>query len=141
MDIIFYHPMVCQSYCLDCTTLPRALWRHLYIFVSHTQCLFFQTLYLVDAHPVNADAGGKFTELILSTERTNVDGLLHWIVRRLVLSNSKTYYQSISIIDLVEKNFWGWVKTTGVFLSRMYLDQTIFTNFSSFCDICKKNFR
>ena len=49
-----------------------------------------ETLYLVDAHPVNADAGGKFTGLILSTERTNVDGLLHWIVRRLVLSKSKT---------------------------------------------------
>ena len=79
----------------------------IYICESYTMSIFSinETLYLVDAHPVNADAGGKFTGLILSTERTNVDGLLHWIVRRLVLSNSKTYYQSISIIDLVEKNF------------------------------------
>ena len=50
----------------------------------------YETLYLVDTHPVNADAGGKFTGLILSTEKSNVDGLLQWIVRRLVLSNSKT---------------------------------------------------
>ena len=62
-----------------------------------------ETLYLVDTDPVNADAGGKFSGLILSTERCNVDGLLHWIERRLVLSNSKTYYQSMSIIDLLEK--------------------------------------
>ena len=99
--------MVCQSYCLGSSTLPRALWGHLYICESYAMSIFSisETLYLVDAHPVNADAGGKFTGLILSTERTNVDGLLHWIVRRLVLSKSKTYYQSISIIDLVEKNF------------------------------------
>ena len=63
-----------------------------------------ETLHLVDAHPVNAHAGGKFTELILSTEKIDVDGLLHWIVRRLVLTKSKTYYQSISSIDLVEKD-------------------------------------
>ena len=57
----------------------------------------------MDTHPVNADAGGKFTGLIFSAERCNIDELLRWIVRRLVLSNSKTYYQSMSIIDLVEK--------------------------------------
>ena len=57
----------------------------------------------MDTHPVNADGGGKFTGLTLSNERCNVDALLHWIVRRLVLTNSKKYYQSMSIIDLVEK--------------------------------------
>ena len=62
-----------------------------------------ETLHLVDAHPFNAHARGKFTELILLTEKVNVDGLLYWIVRRLVLTKSKAYYQSISSIDLVEK--------------------------------------
>ena len=62
-----------------------------------------ETLYLVDTDPVNADAGEKITGLILSTQRSNVDRLLHWIVRKLVLSNSKTCYQSMSIRDHVEK--------------------------------------
>ena len=62
-----------------------------------------EALYLVDTHPVNADAGEKFTGLILSTQRSNVDRLLHWIVGKLVLSNSKTCYQSMSIRDHVEK--------------------------------------
>ena len=40
------------------------------------------------------------------TERSNVGGLLHWIVRRLVLSNIKTNYQYMSIVDLVEKDIF-----------------------------------
>ena len=77
----------------------------IYICEPYTMSIFSinETLCLVDTHPFNGDAGGKFAELILSTERCNADCLLHWIGRRLVLSNSKTYYQSMSIIDLVEK--------------------------------------
>ena len=76
----------------------------IYICEPYTMSIFSinETLYLVYTHTVSADAGGKFTGLILSTERSNVDELLHWTVRRLALSNSKTY-QSVSIIDLVEK--------------------------------------
>ena len=76
----------------------------IYICEPYTMSIFSinETLYLVYTHTVSADAGGKFTGLILSTERSNIDELLHWTVRRLALSNSKTY-QSVSIIDLVEK--------------------------------------
>ena len=93
----------------------------------------------MDTHPVNGDAVGKFTGLIVSTERSTLHVLLQWIVRRLVLSNSKTYYQSMPVTGLVEKE----ISEEGLEpLLYFYLvstsSQTICTNFSSFCDICKK---
>ena len=39
----------------------------------------------------------------LSTKRINLHGLLQAIGVKLVLSNSKTHYQSMFVIDFVEK--------------------------------------
>ena len=77
----------------------------IYICEPYTMFLFFNQWNTIFSRHISGHwrCWRKIYRVSLSIERINLHGLLQTIVVKLVLSNSKTHYQSMFVIDLVEK--------------------------------------
>ena len=66
--------------------------------VSHEE-----TMALIDTHPVPPNAGGNMSAMVIMTSKYNTDGILQWILKRIVAAGIGGQHQELSLIT-VQRN-------------------------------------
>ena len=63
-----------------------------------------ETMALIDTHPVPPNAGGEMSAMILTTSIYNTNGILKWILQRIVAAGIGKQHQEFSLINIQRDN-------------------------------------